>query len=206
MESPDPAARPVGIEPGRPFDPARFERAVTELLAACGIDPGTAHTDKTARRVRELWQTRLLEGYGQDLSTILGDGFVDDREDVVIIRGIAVHGVCPHHLVPFRGVAHVAYHPGGRLHGFGRIARMVDAISHRLTYQEWITRDIVNALVTHGQARGAACVVDAEQLCLLLGENRRGDERVRTQAFAGSFADEPARRAEFLASIPAAPA
>lgn len=194
----------VGIEPTGSFDPERFERAVTELLAACGIDVGSTHTGKTARRVRELWQNRLLEGYGQDLADIIGTGFADDREDIVIIRGIAVHGVCPHHLVPFRGVAHVAYHPGGRLHGFGRIARMVDAISHRLTYQEWLTRDIVDALVTHGKAQGAACVVDAEQLCLLLGENRRGDERVRTQAFSGTFSDDASRRAEFLQSIPAA--
>jgi hypothetical protein len=99
--------------------------------------------------------------------------------------------VCPHHLVPFRGVAHVAYVPGGRLHGFGRIARLVDAIGHRLTYQEWMTRDIAEALVLHGQAKGAACVIEAEQLCLLLGEDRRGDERVYTQAFAGVFNGAP---------------
>ena len=54
---------------------------------------------------------------------------------------------------------------------------MVDALSHRLTYQEWFNRDVVEALTTHGLAAGAACQVDAEQLCLLLGEDRRGDER-----------------------------
>jgi GTP cyclohydrolase I len=118
-----------------------------------------------------------------------------------VIRGIAVHGVCPHHLVPFRGVAHVAYIPGGRLHGFGRIARMVDAIGHRFTYQEWMTRDIAEALVNHGLAKGAACVIEAEQLCLLLGEDRRGDERVYTQAFAGCFKDSDQFRMEFLRAI-----
>ena len=66
----------------------------------------------------------------------------------------------------------------GRLHGFGGIARLVDAIGHRFTYQEWMTRDVADALLTHGQARGAACVVGAEPLCLLLGEGRRGGERV----------------------------
>jgi len=131
----------------------------------------------------------------------LGEGFADSRTDMVVIRGIAVHGVCPHHLVPFRGVAHVAYLPGGRLHGFGRIARMVDAIGHRFTYQEWMTRDIADALVAHGQAAGGACVIEAEQLCLLLGEDRRGDERVVTQAFAGSFADSPQLRNEFLHAL-----
>jgi GTP cyclohydrolase I len=132
---------------------------------------------------------------------VLGRGFADPRADMVVVRGIAVYGVCPHHLVAFRGVAHVAYIQGGRLHGFGRIARMVDAIGHRLTYQEWMTRDVADALVHHGEARGAACVIEAEQLCLLLGEDRRGDERVCTQAFAGCFTDDPALRAEFMRAI-----
>jgi GTP cyclohydrolase I len=64
-----------------------------------------------------------------------------------------------------------------------------------------MTRDVADALVTHGRARGAACVIEAEQLCLLLGEDRRGDERVVTQAFAGSFLDSDRDRAEFLRAI-----
>lgn len=192
-----------GIPRARAFDPEAFERAVGDLLAACGISADTAHMGRTASRVRELWQRRLLGGYDLDPAAALGDGFEDPRGDMVVIRGIAVHGVCPHHLVPFRGVAHVAYLPGGRLHGFGRIARMVDAIGHRFTYQEWMTRDIADALVRHGQASGAACVIEAEQLCLLLGEDRRGDERVVTQAFAGAFETSDRHRAEFLRAIDA---
>lgn len=201
-DHPAPSARgSIGIPRVGGFDPVAFEAAVESLLRACGISPDSMHTGGTARRVRELWERRLLGGYAIDPADALGEGFADAREDMVVIRGIAVHGVCPHHLVPFRGVAHVAYIPGGRLHGFGRIARMVDAIGHRFTYQEWMTRDIAEALVTHGMARGAACVIDAEQLCLLLGEDRRGDERVYTQAFAGCFeASEPLRR-EFAQAI-----
>ena len=195
----------IGIPRRGDFDAAAFERAVGDLLAACGIAPDTTHMGRTAQRVRELWQKRLLGGYDLDPATALGDGFPDAQSDMVLIRGIAVHGVCPHHLVPFRGVAHVAYVPGGRLHGFGRIARMVDAIGHRFTYQEWMTRDIADALIAHGKAAGAACVVEAEQLCLLLGEDRRGDERVVTQAFAGCFAGSSAKsaqlRTEFLQAL-----
>ncbi|MBI2307200.1 MAG: GTP cyclohydrolase I FolE [Rhodocyclales bacterium] len=196
-----PAADDIGIPRRDAFDPAAFERAIGDLLAACGIAPDTTHMGRTAQRVRELWQKRLLGGYDLDPAAALGEGFADPRTDMVVIRGIAVHGVCPHHLVPFRGVAHVAYVPGGRLHGFGRIARMVDAIGHRFTYQEWMTRDIADALVRHGHAAGAACVVEAEQLCLLLGEDRRGDERVVTQAFAGAFSDSAQLRNEFLQTL-----
>jgi len=191
----------IGIARSGSFDPLAFERAVNDLLKACGVAPDTPHMGRTATRVRELWQRRLLGGYELDPAEALGDGFADERSDMVVIRGIAVHGVCPHHLVPFRGVAHVAYLPGGRLHGFGRIARLVDAIGHRFTYQEWMTRDIADALLTHGRARGAACIIEAEQLCLLLGEDRRGDERVVTQAFAGEFEARDALRAEFLHAV-----
>ena len=191
----------IGIARQRPFDAEAFERAITDLLHACGVASDTVHTGKTAQRVRDLWQKRLLGGYDIDPAEALGDGFADERSDMVVIRGIAIHGVCPHHLVPFRGVAHVAYLPGGRLHGFGRIARLVDAIGHRFTYQEWMTRDIAEALMTHGKARGAACIIEAEQLCLLLGEDRRGDERVVTQAFTGDFERSEQSRREFMRAI-----
>ena len=198
-DHPTPAS--LGIPRARNFNPEAFEKAVLDMLGACGIAPDAAHMGKTAQRVRDLWQKRLLGGYDMDPAAALGDGFPDHRRDMVVVRGIAVHGVCPHHLVPFRGVAHVAYLPGGRLHGFGRIARLVDAIGHRFTYQEWMTRDIAEALMTHGMARGAACVVEAEQLCLLLGEDRRGDERVVTQAFTGEFETSDQLRNEFLRAM-----
>lgn len=196
-----PAPGSVGIPRSGAFDAPAFERAVADLMRACGVPAEGVHTGKTPQRVRELWEKRLLGGYALNPAEVLGEGFADPRRDMVVVRGIAVHGVCPHHLLPFRGVAHVAYVPGGRLHGFGRIARLVDAIGHRFTYQEWMSRDIADALLSHGHAHGAACVIEAEQLCLLLGEDRRGDERVVTQAFAGCLADDATLRAEFMRAI-----
>lgn len=196
--------RRIGITPAKPFDGVAFEGAVAALLKACGVadeDLVTGHMKNTPKRVRELWEKRLLGGASADVASILGTGFDDPRSDLVVVRGISVHGVCPHHLVPFRGVAHVAYLPGGRLHGFGRIARLVDALGHRFTYQEWLTRDIADALVEIGQARGAAVVVECEQLCLLLGEDRRGDERVLTTAWAGAFAEDATLRHEALRTL-----
>lgn len=200
-DHPGPMPPGIGIPRQNEFNPEAFERAISDLLGACGIAPEAAHMGRTPQRVRELWQRRLLGGYDLDPAEVLGEGFADHRRDMVVIRGIAVHGVCPHHLVPFRGVAHVAYLPDGELHGFGRIARLVDSIGHRFTYQEWMTHDIAEALMQHGQARGAACVIEAEQLCLLLGEDRRGDERVITQSFTGAFETSDQLRNEFLRAI-----
>jgi GTP cyclohydrolase I len=183
------------------MDAPRFRAAVQSMLEAAGFDVDTVHLGHTAEHVQTLWAGRLLDGYDVSLDAVLGGGFEDPRRDLVALRDIAVHGMCPHHLVPWRGVAHVAYLPGGRLHGFGRIARLVDALGHRLTYQEWFTRDVAEALVRHGGARGAACVVEAAQLCLILGENRRGEERVVTTAFAGALADDAAARSECLRAL-----
>jgi GTP cyclohydrolase I len=159
------------------------------------------HTGKTARRVRDLWENRLLGGYEMDPGEALGEGFADPREDMVVVRGIAVHGVCP--IIWCRSGAWPTWPmcPAAACTAFGRIARLVDAIGHRFTYQEWMTRDIVEALITHGKAKGAACVIEAEQLCLLLGEDRRGDERVVTQAFSGCFQQDAQWRNEFLRAI-----
>ena len=152
----------LGIPRPGAFDGPAFERAVADLLRACGIAADGAHTGRTPRRVRELWERRLLGGYALDPAEVLGTGFADPRQDMVVVRGIAVHGA-----------GSVPNHPA----------------SH------------ADALVGHGQARGAACVIEAEQLCLLLGEDRRGDERVVTQAFAGCFEGDAQLRAEFMRAI-----
>ncbi len=190
----------IGVLKDKPFDGVAFEKAVKDMLLAAGFDINSSHLSKTHKRVRQLWEERLLSGYNKKVGDILGTGFTDERDDLVIVKGISISGTCPHHLVPFRGVAHVGYQPGGRLHGFGRIARLVDALANRLTYQEWLTRDIAEALVTHGHALGAACWIETEQMCLLLGENRRGDERVNSSAFVGSLAEADLKQ-EFLSMV-----
>ncbi|PKO62198.1 MAG: GTP cyclohydrolase I FolE, partial [Betaproteobacteria bacterium HGW-Betaproteobacteria-17] len=141
----------LGIPQTGPFDPLAFEQAVNAMLAACGIAPDSVHTGRTAERVRELWQKRLLGGYAIEPAAALGEGFADDRDDMVVVRGIAVHGVCPHHLVPFRGVAHVAYIPGkhGRICGLSKLARVVDVFARRPQVQERLTSQIADTIVEH---------------------------------------------------------
>lgn len=184
---------PNGILPNRTFDPAAFEAAVNALLRATGIDPDGSHTRNTAERVRALWQEQLLAGQETSLADALGEGFADPATGAVTVRDIAVHGVCPHHLMPFTGVAHIMYRPGGRLFGFGRLCALADAATRRLTLQEWATTHIANALVRHGGAEGAVCLIEAKHLCAELGHPRRGHEKMRTVAQAGTVRDADLR-------------
>jgi GTP cyclohydrolase IA len=175
--------------------------AIEAWLRAAGLDP-SADPDlrETPRRVATLWQSEFLSGYGMDPASILGDPVVGEADpDVVIVGGLRFHAMCPHHLMPYRGVAHVAYLPAGKLVGFGRLSELVDCFTRRLTLQERATHQIAEALGQHLGARGAGCVIEAEQLCLAIPGEKHDQSRVITSAFVGEMQQRPDVKANLLA-------
>jgi GTP cyclohydrolase I len=155
----------------------------------------------TPRRVAEAWTEDLLDGYRQDPAAILADSMPATSRALVAVTGIDFHSMCPHHLLPSRGVAHVAYVPGERVVGFGQIARLVDALAHRLVLEEDLARDVAEALVREVGARGAACVLDAEQFCLSVRGERRREARAHAQVFLGVLEDDPRMQDRFLGLV-----
>ena len=140
----------------------------------------------------------LLDGYGQDPAAILGETIPSRGRDLVAVTGIDFHSMCPHHLLPSRGLAHVAYVPGGKVVGFGQLARLVDCFAHRLVLEEDLARQIAEALVTHLGARGAACILDAEQTCLSVRGERRPRARAHAQCFLGALESDVRLQRRFL--------
>jgi len=153
----------------------------------------------TPARVAEAWLDDLLAGYRQDPSSILADAMPARGHDLVAVTGIDFHSMCPHHLLPSRGVAHVAYLPGKQVVGFGQLARLVDCFANRLALEEDVARQVAEALILHLGARGAACVLDAEQTCLSVRGERRRDARAHAQCFLGALADDGPLQRRFLA-------
>jgi GTP cyclohydrolase IA len=183
-----------------PSDSQALARAVEQLLRASGLDP-TRDPDllQTAERVSQLWQSEFLAGYDMDPATILGEAVEGEADpEVVVVGGLRFHSMCPHHLLPFRGVAHVAYLPQGKLVGFGRLAELVECFTKRLTLQERATHQIAEALCNQLGARGAGCVIEAEQLCLALPGERHDQSGVVTSAFLGQMRDRPDLKARLL--------
>jgi GTP cyclohydrolase I len=175
--------------------------AVSRLLDA--VLPPSARVasdlEGTPERVADAVLGDLLDGYGRDPAAILADTMPAGAPDLVAVTGIDFHSVCPHHLLPSRGVAHVGYVPGDEVVGFGQIARLLDCFAHRLVLQEDLARQVAQALVKHLGARGAACVLDAEQACLTVrGERRRG-ARAHAQCFLGVLETDARLQARFLA-------
>jgi GTP cyclohydrolase I len=179
-------------------DPALAAEAIDRFLDALGLPPAVRASGDlagTPARVAEAWLEDLVDGYGRDPAEILAGGLPSAGRDLVAVTGIDFHSVCPHHLLPSRGVAHVAYVPGGKVVGFGQLVRLVDALAHRLVLEEDLARDVADALVRHLGARGAACVLEAEQLCMTVRGEKRTAARAHAEAWAGSLAEDgPARR------------
>ena len=198
-----PARRGKGakVQAARPRRPGGAAEAVARFLGELVPADVLARPDVrgTPARVAEAFRDDLLDGYRQDPAAILASSMPVRGDDLVALSGIDFHAVCPHHLLPYRGRACVAYVPGGQVVGFGVLARLVDCFAHRLVIQEDLARQVAEALVEHLGARGAACVLEAEQMCITVRGERRREARAHAQAFTGSMARSAAWQRRVLA-------
>lgn len=195
---------PLRSTPPQPSLPA-LEDAVRSFLAAAGLDPARRpELAQTPSLVARAWAEEFLEGYQTDPRQVLAERLPAPRAsagELVTLTGLHYQSVCPHHLLPYGGVAHVAYVPGRHVVGFGQIGRLLDCLSRRLVLQEDLARQIADALVEEIGARGAAVLLEAEQSCLTLRGGRRHGTTAVAEAYAGALGEDPELRARFRASI-----
>lgn len=173
--------------------------ALERFLAAAGIEHEVAAD--AAERSSEAWAEALLVGYRTDPAEVLSGTFDEVSGDLVTVSSIPFVSVCSHHLLPFFGSAHVAYLPGDRLLGLGRIEELVYCLSRRLQLQERLGEQITEALVSGLDARGAACILEAEHLCVFARGKRQRGSVARTVAFAGPAGEDPEFRNHCLAML-----
>jgi GTP cyclohydrolase IA len=179
---------------------ARIAAGVREMLLGLGEDPDREGLEDTPARVARAYR-ELTAGRHEDAGTHLNRIFEQETtgDGVVILRHIQFVSLCEHHLLPFTGVAHVAYLPGnGQVVGLSKLARTVDVFARRLQLQERLTGQVADALMDHLAPRGAAVVVEAEHSCLRLRGARKEDAHMVTTAFRGALADDRALRSEVL--------
>ena len=181
----------------------RIEAAVREILDAIGEDPDRDGLKGTPRRIANMYIDEIFTGLHDDPSRHLTVTFEAEHDEMVMVRDIAVHSLCEHHLVPFAGRAHVAYIPGddGRLTGLSKIARLVDGFAKRPQLQERLTTQIADALVEVLQPTGVLVMVEAEHFCMSMrGVHKPGSLTV-TSAVRGLFKTNAATRAEAMSLI-----
>jgi GTP cyclohydrolase I len=185
----------------RPYDAARVEAAVRELLYAVGEDPDREGLRETPARVARAYAETFI-GLHLEPADVLTTTFDLGHEEMVLVKDIEVYSTCEHHLVPFHGVAHVGYIPSedGRITGLSKLARLVDLYARRPQVQERLTSQVADALMEHLEPRGAIVVFECEHLCMSMRGVRKPGSRTVTSAVRGQMRDV-ATRAEAMSLI-----
>jgi GTP cyclohydrolase IA len=192
----------TGLEPSRTFDHEKIERAVRMLFEAIGEDPDRPGIVDTPARVAREYD-EIFAGLLVDPADVLSVSFDEAYDEIILMRDIAFHSMCEHHLVPFTGHAHVAYLPNvaGQVTGLSKLARLVDVCAKRPGLQERMTAMIADTLERALEPRGVMVVVEARHLCMeMRGIRKEGAETV-TSAVRGKFRDDPKTRTEALSLL-----
>ncbi len=181
------------------FDSARVKAAVVELISAIGEDPTRAELLATPQKVAEAY-AEFFKGIGLDEKSALADTFEAEHNDVVILKDIDFVSMCEHHLLPFTGIAHIAYLPSDRVVGLGRLPKLVEIIAARPQLQENLTAQIADALEEGLGTKGVVVVVQARHHCVISRGARQPEANTITMATRGCYS-EPAARAEVMGLI-----
>ena len=178
------------------------EAAVRTLILWAGDDPRREGLTETPARVARAFE-ELYRGYGEDPKAILDRVFteVEGYGEIVLVRDIPFHTHCEHHMLPFHGVAHVAYYPSTGVVGLSKLARVIDVFARRLQTQETMTAQIAAAIDDALKPRGAAVMLEAEHMCMAMrGVGKQGARTLTTQ-FTGVFKDDPTEQVRFLTLV-----
>ena len=190
----------IGARAGAALDPLtmdyeRMESAIIDFLEALGVDLTDESLQDTPRRVAAAY-SELLTPLPFEATTFPN---TEGYDELVVARSIPFHSLCEHHLLPFHGVAHVAYLPGERIVGLSKLGRVVESFARRLQVQERMTVQIADWVEEYLQPRGVGVVLEAEHLCMSLrGVQKPGTVTV-TSALHGIVRDDARTRQEFLA-------
>jgi GTP cyclohydrolase I len=180
----------------------RIARAVREILVAVGEDPERDGLQATPERVARMY-AEIFVGLREDPSQHLTVTFEAGHDEMVMVRDIPLYSACEHHLVPFHGMAHVAYIPGddGRITGLSKLARLVEGYARRPQVQERLTSQIADAMVETLRPKGVFVLLECEHLCMSMRGVRKPGTLTVTSAVRGIFKANAATRAEAMALV-----
>lgn len=181
-------------------DLAVIEEAVRTILVAVGEDPDRDGLLDTPRRVAKMYQ-EMFSGLHNEPARHLRVTFPETYDEMVLVRDITFTSMCEHHLLPFSGVAHVAYLPNGQVTGLSKLARVVEEISRRPQVQERMTQQIADLVETELGSSGVAVVIEAEHSCMSIRGVRKPGSKTVTSALRGLFKTNPSTRAEVMSLI-----
>jgi GTP cyclohydrolase IA len=183
------------------MDLEKIEAGVRLILEGIGEDADRPGLQDTPRRVALMYE-EICAGLHQDARDVLHVIPAETHDEMVIVKDIPLQGLCEHHLLPFVGVAHIAYIPReGRIVGLSKLARVADIMAKKPQIQERLTTEIADLLYNELRATGVMVVIEAEHLCMEMRGIRKPGAKTITSALRGGFLKDPRTRSEAMALI-----
>ncbi|ARJ40187.1 GTP cyclohydrolase I FolE [Sporosarcina sp. P21c] len=179
----------------------KLEQAVTMILEAIGEDPTREGLLETPKRVAKMYQ-EVFEGLNKDPREYFDTVFHENHDEVVLVKDIPFYSMCEHHLVPFFGVAHVAYIPrNGVVAGLSKLARAVETAARRPQLQERITSSVADAMMEKLNPHGVYIIIEAEHMCMTMRGIKKPGAKTITTVARGIYEHDDVKRAEILSLI-----
>lgn len=189
----------AALSPTNSFDLKKIADGVRLILEGIGEDPQRPGIAETPQRVAEMYQ-EICGGLYEDANAELKVLPSEAHEEIVMVKDITLASICEHHLIPFTGVAHVAYIPqDGRIVGLSKLARIVDIFARRPQVQERLTTQIADLLFDGPlQPNGVLVVIEAVHLCMTMRGIKKPGATTVTSALRGVFRTNETLRVEAM--------
>ena len=178
-----------------------IEESIEKILCALGEDPKREGLLRTPERSEKALRF-LTSGYEANIEEIVnGAIFLEKCDEMVLVKDIEFFSLCEHHMLPFYGMAHVAYLPENKLIGLSKIPRIVDMFARRLQVQERLTQQIAQCIQDVLQPRGVGVIVEARHFCMMMRGVEKQHSGAVTSAMLGAMRQRKDTRDEFLALV-----
>lgn len=178
-----------------------MEELIKKILEEIGEDPDREGLVKTPERVASAYAD-LTSGYNVDIDELVNDAvFEESYDEMVLVKNIDVFSLCEHHMLPFFGMAHVAYIPDGKIIGVSKMARIVEVFAKRLQVQERMTDQIAQMLNDVLHPKGVGVIISARHLCMVMRGVKKTNTVMTTSSMRGLFKSDARTRSEFLSLV-----
>ena len=177
-----------------------IEKCIRQILKNIGENPEREGLLETPKRVANAYK-ELFSGYQVDPKTILKTFTNEQYQEMILVKNIEYFSLCEHHMIPFFGVAHIAYIPNEKITGLSKIPRLVEVYAKRLQNQERFTTQIANTLYEILEPKGVAVQLTGLHLCMSARGIQKSRAETVTTDFLGTFQKDPRLKSDFLFQI-----
>ncbi len=178
-----------------------MQQLIKQLLISIGENPDREGLEKTPIRVEESLKF-LTSGYKIEVEDVFKEAtFVEDYDEMVLVKDIDFYSMCEHHLLPFYGKCHIAYIPDKKIVGLSKLVRLVEVFSRRLQVQERLTTQIAQTIKEYLTPIGVGVVIEAYHLCMMMRGVQKQNSQIITSSMLGIFRQKQSTRMEFMSLL-----